>query len=60
MYAEAGVPEYWIVNLVDGVLEVYREPHGAAYRDTRHAGPDELVTPVAAPGGAVGVSDLFP
>jgi len=60
MYAEAGVPEYWIVNLVDRVLEVYTEPHGAAYRDTRHAGPDELVTPVAAPGGAVRVSDLFP
>src|SRR5437870_13876940 len=26
LYARAGRPEYWIVNLVDRVLEVYREP----------------------------------
>src|SRR5262245_45310181 len=26
LYARAGLSEYWIVNLVDGVLEVYRGP----------------------------------
>src|SRR5215470_15782347 len=26
LYARAGRPEYWIVNLIDGVLEVRREP----------------------------------
>ncbi len=26
LYAEAGVPEYWVVNLVDRVLMVFREP----------------------------------
>src|SRR2546430_2266816 len=26
LYARAGVADYWIVNLVDEVLEVYREP----------------------------------
>lgn len=26
LYARAGLPDYWLVNLVDGVLEVYREP----------------------------------
>jgi Uma2 family endonuclease len=25
-YARAGIPEYWIVNLVDHCLEVYRDP----------------------------------
>jgi Uma2 family endonuclease len=25
-YARAGIADYWIVNLVDGVLEVHREP----------------------------------
>ncbi|HEY7654371.1 MAG TPA: hypothetical protein VIG07_16270 [Methylomirabilota bacterium] len=25
-YARAGLADYWIVNLVDRVLEVYREP----------------------------------
>ena len=26
IYAKAGVPVYWIVNLVDGLVEVYTEP----------------------------------
>lgn len=26
IYAEAGIPEYWIVNLVDNVIEVYTSP----------------------------------
>jgi Uma2 family endonuclease len=39
LYASAGIPEYWILNLRERVLEVYREPaadaravYGAAYR----------------------------
>ena len=26
LYAWAGIPEYWIVNFMEGVVEVYREP----------------------------------
>lgn len=32
LYASCGVPEYWIVNLVDRVVEVHREPAGNGYR----------------------------
>jgi Uma2 family endonuclease len=32
LYAECGVPEYWVVNLVDRRIEVYTEPVGASYR----------------------------
>jgi Uma2 family endonuclease len=32
LYASCGVPEYWVVNLVERCIEVYREPaDGAAY-----------------------------
>jgi Uma2 family endonuclease len=31
-YAAAGIPEYWIVNLIDRTLEVHRDPSGADYR----------------------------
>lgn len=31
LYAQAGIQEYWIVNLVDNQLEVYRDPKGADY-----------------------------
>ena len=60
VYAEAGIAEYWIVNLVDRVLEVYRDPQGAAYRDGRRFNPDEVVSLLAAPGNTVRVADLLP
>ena len=31
LYAEAGIPEYWIVNLIDEVLERYTQPKGSEY-----------------------------
>jgi Uma2 family endonuclease len=60
MYAEALVSEYWIVNLVAGVLEVYREPEGLRYRTTLRLGPAETVTPLSAPDARVNVRDLHP
>jgi Uma2 family endonuclease len=47
IYAHAGIPTYWIVNLIDGRLEVYVDPTGPAespdYRDCRnHLSGDEV------------------
>jgi Uma2 family endonuclease len=43
LYASAGVPEYWLVNLVDGVVEVHEEPAEGTYRRvTRHARGETL------------------
>jgi Uma2 family endonuclease len=67
LYARAGVPDYWIVNLVDRVLEVYREPRAdaAASFGWRYMRSDALgsrvsVTPLAAPASSVPVSQLLP
>ena len=67
VYAKAGVPDYWIVNLLTGVLEVYREPVAIdparrrwEYRMVRSLGPDEFVTPLAAPHASIAVADLLP
>ena len=32
LYAEAQIPDYWIVNLVDHCVEVHRDPKGGRYR----------------------------
>jgi Uma2 family endonuclease len=46
LYASCGVPEYWIVNLVDDLIEVYREPGAEGYaRVTRHGRDEELCVP---------------
>jgi len=67
LYARARLPEYWIVNLVDRVLEVHREsgpdagaPYGWAYRVVLTLGPDEHVTPLAAPSARLLVADFLP
>ena len=67
LYARAGLPDYWIVNLVDRRLEVYRTPaaapeapYGWAYREVVHLGPGGTVTPLALASVAVRVDDLLP
>src|SRR5262249_17352225 len=46
IYAKAGVQEYWIVNLVDGVIERYSGLDRGEYRETsRHPLGATLVVP---------------
>ena len=61
-YAAAGIPEYWIVNLRDGCVEVCRDPDvsTAVYRSRRVAGRGETLSLVAFPDAAVAVSDVLP
>jgi len=67
LYARAGRPEYWIVNLVDRVLEVCREPapsssapYGWDYRVVEVLGPEQRVRPLTAPAAGIAVADLLP
>ncbi|ADI13623.1 Uma2 family endonuclease [Truepera radiovictrix] len=49
IYARTGVPEYWLVNLEKGRLEVYREPQGDHYRVRLLLGLHEPLTLAALP-----------
>lgn len=67
LYARAGIADYWIVNISDRRLEVYRDPvrDGAAPFGWRYGhavalDPGERVWPLATPEAAVAVSDLMP
>ena len=66
-YARARVADYWIVNLIDRVLEVHRQPvrPGPAQRHWGYAaietlGADGTIAPLAAPSAGVRVADLLP
>ena len=37
VYARAGMTDYWLLNLVDGMLEVHRDPERADGRAARLA-----------------------
>lgn len=67
LYARAQVPEYWIINLVDGLLEVYRDPiadpdapFAWRYGSTSRLGAGDFISPLAAPQARVAVADLLP
>lgn len=60
LYAEAAIPEYWIVNLVEEVLEVHRESRGGAYQSKMVLNPTDRVSPLAWPEVDIQVSELLP
>jgi Uma2 family endonuclease len=67
LYARAALADYWILNLVDRVLEVFREPvadtgapFGWRYASVQRLGPGAAVAPLAAPGAQIAVSDVLP
>lgn len=65
IYARAGIREYWIVNLAERCLEVYRDPvtapgQAGTYRSSQKLSPSDSIAPLASPGSIVAVADLLP
>ena len=67
LYARGDIRDYWIVNLVDRALEVYRDPgpdsaapYGWRYRMVERLGPAAAISPLALPAVRIAVSDLLP
>ena len=67
LYARAGVEDYWILNLVEHVLEVHREPARLetspgrwGYDSIQVLGAGEIVSPLAVPTAHIRVADLLP
>jgi Uma2 family endonuclease len=67
LYAAAAIADYWIVNLIDRQLEIYRGPvadatqaFGFSYSDRTILDPADAVAPLAAPNAMVAVTDLLP
>jgi Uma2 family endonuclease len=66
LYATAGIPEYWVLDLEGKQLHVFRDPgnlpaalEAAAYATHLTYSPGDAVQPLSAP-NAVNVSDLLP
>ena len=65
LYASAGIPEYWIVNLVDNQVEVYQEPYLSAtgegsYKVKRTYTRDETVASQAFPDCPIALNEVLP
>lgn len=62
VYAAADVPEYWIVNVRDGQVEVHRRPDRAArrYRDVTVVQRGGRIHPAIFPGVVIAADDILP
>lgn len=60
LYAEAGVPEFWLVDVQRGVVEVYAEPAPEGYAAMREVGRGESLAPAALPQLLVQVDEFMP
>jgi len=66
LYARAGVPEYWIVSIPEGAVEIHRQPaaspdaaYGWRYAGVQRFGRDGSIAPLAAPTAAIRVAALM-
>jgi Uma2 family endonuclease len=59
LYSEAGILEYWIVNLVEDHILVYRNPGPAGYGVVQVLRRGDTICPLAFPDVEIAVSDLL-
>ena len=60
IYAQAGIPDYWVLNRRDACLEVYREPRNGTYQSRTVLKAGNFVSPLASPEASIAVTDLLP
>lgn len=60
LYAGSSVAEYWIVNLVERVVEVYTDPVGGRYTSATRHRPGATIAPRAFPDLSLAVDELLP
>ena len=59
LYAAAGIKDYWIVNLVDLCIEVYRKPRAGKYCDVQTYNVAQSLSPLAFPEISLDVGYVF-
>jgi Uma2 family endonuclease len=60
LYAAAGISEYWIVNLIDNYLEIYRQPEGSIYTSIQIITPPRSVSLPQFTDIMLDINDFFP
>ena len=59
LYAKAGIPEVWLLDVAGQRLEIYRRPSPEGYREIRYPEATENIAPVLLPELSLSVASLF-
>jgi Uma2 family endonuclease len=60
IYAEAGIPEYWVLSVRDRLLHVFRQPVEGSYTEQFQVSERDLVIPVNFPDLSFEVAQMLP
>ncbi len=60
LYARSGIPEYWLVNLKDRCLEVYRAPRKSTYSSRAVLSTGDSISLLSHPEAVIPVASLLP
>ena len=60
VYARAGIPEYWLMDVNGRTLTVFREPGPDGWASETTLTDVDAVSPLAAPDAQIAVADLLP
>ena len=58
-YAAAGVPEYWVIDVKNTKLHIFRMPVDGAWSQTRTLGVADLVSSLFAPRADIALTSVF-
>jgi Uma2 family endonuclease len=65
LYATAGIADYWVLDVINSRLFVFRDPvpvaaGGTAYRTHLKFGPRDSIAPLGSPSNSVQVAEMLP
>jgi Uma2 family endonuclease len=60
LYAAAGIPAAWLVNIPRRSIEVHREPRGGRYQQVTVFRTGESISPLMLPEVSIAVEDILP
>lgn len=59
LYAAAGIPEVWIVNLINNIIEVHQDPSNGIYQLAKIYSPGEILRSAALPDISLEVDSIL-
>ena len=60
LYAQAGIPEYWVLDVTGRTLIVHRDPTAAGYASVTRLEESATVSPLAASQASLNIVDFLP
>jgi Uma2 family endonuclease len=59
LYASHNIPEYWLMNLIDACVEIYRQPHGDCYGEKTTLRAGDTITLSQLNQIAINIADIL-